>query len=523
MTLPRQVEGYGDVVVSPHVLATQAGMEILAQGGNAVDAALAANAVLGVVAPETCGIGGDLFALVHRPGDPAPFALNASGRAGSGSNPDRLRAEGAEEIPPFSHHSVTVPGCVSGWQALLQRFGRLDFAAVLVPALRLAETGFPVSVELARALAQRGDLLARQPGMRELFPDGSPPPPGVPVRRPLLAAVLSAIARQGADGFYLGAAGASVVEASQGLITQDDLSKQHADWVEPLGTEVFGLEAWTVPPNSQGYLVLAAARILEEFGHALGDSATALHLEIEAFRAAAADRDLLVADPDHLPLPASELLSPKRLAARAAALDPDRVTAQPVGSSKGGTAYLCCMDSDGVGVSLIQSNYMGLGSNVATSTGFILQNRGAGFTLQPGHPNLLAPGKRPFHTLSPTLWTRQGVLAGLLGTRGGHQQPQYVLRLARLLFSAGASPANAQDAPRWADATDAAHPHRVKLEARVGEQTVAELQRRGHEVVVAAAYEPGWGPASVLTVSPSGLRTGAADPRTSTTSAAVRG
>jgi gamma-glutamyltranspeptidase/glutathione hydrolase len=174
-------------------------------------------------------------------------------------------------------------------------------------------------------------------------------------------------------------------------------------------------------------------------------------------------------------------------------------------------------------VSLIQSNYMGLGSNVATSTGFILQNRGAGFTLQPGHPNQLAPGKRPFHTLSPTLWTRRGTLAALLGTRGGHQQPQYLLRLARLLFSAGEAPATAQDAPRWADASDAGHPHRVKMEARVGEQTVSALQRRGHEVVVAADYEPGWGPASVVTVSSSGLRTGAADPRTSTTSAAVRG
>ena len=518
------VQGYGAAVVTPHVLATQAGMEMLASGGNAVDATVAADAVLGVVAPETCGIGGDLFALVHGPALEAPAALNASGRAGAGADPERLRSEGHQSMPPFHPQSVTSPGCVDGWDHLLTRFGRLDLERILQPAIRLAHQGFPASFELSRSLRARSELLAPQAASEGLFPNGRTPEPGARLYRPGLATTLENIARDGAASFYKGAPAHNITEATGGVITSSDLASVRADWVAPLGLELFGLTGWTIPPNSQGYLTLASLGVLAQLNPPDDpESALAWHLAIESYRSMAVDRDDMVSDSATAPLTADELVSPQRLRARAALVDRDRTSdfATPA-PRPGGTAYLCAIDAEGLGVSFIQSNFMGIGSGIGAGTsGFFLQNRGAGFDLRPGHPNYLTPGRRPLHTLSPTLWTRKGRLAALLGTRGGDYQPQLLLQMAIRLFQAGIEPGDAQSRPRWMIDQFAAASPEVAIEPGASREVEEGLRAMGHVVSRREDTQHGWGPVSVITITDDGLRTAAADPRVATTAAAV--
>ncbi|MGQ0849186.1 MAG: gamma-glutamyltransferase family protein [Actinomycetota bacterium] len=510
--------------VSPHYLATAAAIEILAGGGNAVDAAVAANAVQGVVAPETCGIGGDLFALIHLPSEPAPLALNASGRAGAGADPHRLRAAGHRTMPPMDRQSVTVPGCVDGWEALLTRVGTMGWDDVLAPALRYADGGFPASEELNRALTIRAEALADQPIAAHLLPGGEIPGPGHQLRRPDLSRTLRDVADGGRSGFYEGFAGREITTATGGVITTSDLAQSQAEWVEPLSLEAFGLTGWTVPPNSQGYLTLAAAAVYAMVaGDMPIDDPPTWHLQIEAYRCQVADRGDVLADPDFLPVPAASLLGPDRIAAGAARVDPKRrMRYPPLASVPGGTAYMCVLDRSGVAVSLIQSNYMGLGTSIcAGKAGFILQNRGAGFDLRPDHPNELAPGKRPLHTLSPTLWTQRGSLRALLGTRGGDYQPQLLLQMALRLFAAGLSPGSAQARPRWviADLTNADAP--VAVEASTPSSVRTHLIECGHQVVEMEGLQHGWGPVSVITCDPSGVVDAGADPRGGTAAAEV--
>lgn len=508
-----------DVVVSPHRLATEAGLEIFAAGGSAVEAAIAVNAVLGVVAPETCGVGGDLFALVWEEGYEKPATLNASGPAGSGADPGELA--GLSAIPLDHPLSVTVPGCVAGWEALSTRFGRLDWGQLIAPAIRLAEDGFEVFTELAAALAAKQDILASQPTGAEFYPDGSPAAGGDRIRRPRLAGTLREIVEAGADGFYQGPAGAAISGAVDGRITPSDLAGFAPEWVEPARCDVAGLSGWTVPPNSQGYLTLATLAVFEQLEPGSGpDSADWNHLLIEAYRSVAWERDDMVSDPVTAPNGWEVLLDPSRLAARAGLIDRRWAGLWPPPSpALGGTAYMCALGGDGQGISLIQSNFTGFGSGIgAGEAGFLLQNRGAGFDLRPGHPNRLTPGRRPLHTLSPTLWTDRGWLRALLGTRGGDQQPQILAQMAARLFLAGETPAVAQDGPRWTmEATDPT----VRLEARASDEVAAGLEDRGHRVVVGSPREPGWGPVAVITVDPSGHPTGAADPRVETASAAT--
>ncbi len=518
-----EVHGYGDVVVTAHVLATQAGLEILARGGNAVDAAIAANAVMGVVGPETCGVGGDLFALVWEPGEERPAALNASGRAGSGADADTLRREGHTGIPPYDRQSVTVPGCVYGWQALLERHGSMDFATVLAPAIRLATEGFPASAELADALADRADELAHQEAASGLYPDGRPPSPGDMVSRPGLAAVLRDVADGGVDAFYRGRAGSEIVEALDGVLTLEDLACDQAEWVDPISLEIFGLTGWTIPPNSQGYLTLATLGVFERYGPPRPETAGWVHVLAEAFRSVAWERDEILADPDHMTVDVASRLDPGVLAQRASQIDPDRAGTWPRrADAAGGTTYLCTLDAKGMGVSLIQSNYWGIGTNIGAA-GFFLHNRGAGFSLEPGHPNELAPGKRPLHTLSPTLWTRSGKLHALLGTRGGHFQPQVLAQVAARLFSAGESPSEAQAGCRWTiDDFGPGSAPALTVEATAAKDLVAGLEERGWEVSIGTPHERGWGPVALIVVEDHGLRIGAADPRVPTASAGVR-
>ncbi|MDH5505256.1 MAG: gamma-glutamyltransferase, partial [Acidimicrobiia bacterium] len=385
---------FGDIVVTSHELATQSGLEILAKGGNAVDAAIAANATLGVVAPETCGIGGDLFALVHRPGDVRPITLNASGPAGSNVRSDHLTGP---TIPITDPASVTIPGCVRGWEWLSSDLGSLSLDQVLRPAIDLARNGFPASAEMSASLTARSEQLAPQPSAQGLYVDGQPPQPGTMIKRSQLEQTLGRIASDGAAGFYEGSVAGDMSEAVGGFITLEDLAAYRPEWVQPISLDVFGHTGWTVPPNSQGYLTLATARIFElSDPPADPEDPAHVHLMIEAYRAVAARRDDLLSDPrtaaDH-----EELLGEELLSYLAGQLDRRRAGIWPSPNPViGGTTYLSVVDRAGIGVSLIQSNFHGIGSGIGAGTsGFFLHNRGAGFTLTKGHRNELSPGKRP--------------------------------------------------------------------------------------------------------------------------------
>lgn len=498
-------------------------MAIISDGGNAVDAAIAANAVLGVVAPETCGIGGDLFALIHRPGMERPDVLNSSGRAGSGADPAKLRAQGHRTLPPFDPQTITVPGCVDGWEALITRFGSKGLPELLAPAIRLASEGFPASFELAAALTRRPEL-AQQTAARAFYSQGNPPAIGERIRRPDLVSTLEAIASKGRDGFYLGSAGRAIVAATGGVISLDDLERVQSEWTEPLGTEAFGLTGWVVPPNSQGYLTTGSAAVLDRLGPPEDpEDPQSWHLAIEAYRSMAADRNDLVADPEFAPQPPATLVSDERIAERARRIDPDRAGdfASPP-PAPGGTAYLTVIDAAGLAVSFIQSNFMGIGSGLgAGDAGFFLHNRGAGFDLRPGHPNELAPGKRPLHTLSPSLWTKGNRIACLLGSRGGDYQPQLLLQVAVRCLRAGIEPSDAQARPRWMlDPIDGRNSV-VAVEAHTPRGTIDHLMKLGHQVTVRSDVQHGWGPVSLITIDEQGMRRAAADPRVDTATAAV--
>lgn len=491
-------------------------------GGNAADAVIAANAVLGTVLPTTCGVGGDLFAIVHRPGMDTPEVLNASGRGGSGLDAAALRAHGHKAISRRSPASITVPGCVDGWETLANSHGSRTLAELLAPAIALAEDGFEVSKELADDLVRIEDMVAGQDPARALYPDGSPPPPGAVLRRADLAGTLRAIATEGRHGFYSGRVAAAIVAASDGVLGVADLEANRPDWVPAIGADLFGLRAWTVPPNSQGYLTLAAATLFEALDPDPDPTDPAFHHAlIEAYRAVAWERDLLVSDPSTAPMDPRLLLDRRRLLPRIRRISSDGVARWAVPRRlPGGTAYFCAMDSSGMAVSCIQSNFTGIGSGIgAAGTGVFLHNRGAGFTLEKGHPNEATPGRRPMHTLSPTLWTRAGSVAMLLGTRGGDQQPQYLLQMAALILAAGMSPSEAQRVRRWH--AEGRNRYRSVLACEVGmpEEVVAGLRARGHSVEPGPRLRPGWGPVSVVTVAPDGTRRAAADPRVGTATA----
>ena len=493
------------------------------RGGNAVDGAVAANAVLGVVLPDTCGPGGDLFALIHRPGDDMPRALNASGRAGSGVDASFLRSAQYDEIPMSSPWVITIPGCVDGWETLLAEEGSISLAEALGPAIDLATNGFPVSAELSMSLKRMQSDIQDQASAPPLYPNGRPPLPGDTLRRPRLADTLEAVAAGGREAFYSGNVGAAITSVTGGAITPDDLCVRQAEWITPIGVDVFGVTGWTIPPNSQGYLTLAAAWIFDQFVDSADPADPAFqHGLIEAYRAVSWERNDLVADPSSAPLEDQALLSTERLSERLAAINPDTTAGWPPRRrAPGGTAFMCIRDASGTGVALIQSNYHGIGSGwSAGDTGVFLHDRGSGFDLSAGHPNELQPGKRPLHTLAPTLWTRRRNLAAILGTRGGDYQPQFLVQVAANLFKAGMPAGPAQTAPRWRVDFDRRAPkrHVVRVEPSHGDAMTQALSAKGHETTVAEPWQPAWGPVSVITVDESQVAA-AADPRITTAAA----
>ncbi len=485
---------------------------MLRAGGTAADAAIAANAVVTVTAPNMCGIGGDLFALVHEPGRPVA-CLNASGRAGSGADPGALRDEGRTTMP-FNRdiRSAPVPGCVDGWQALHDRYGRLPLAEVLAPAIDLAGNGFAVSPILADAV----ERLAGTPYADEFATD----PPlrgGDQIRRPDVAEVMQAVADGGRAGFYLGEFGRRLLDFGRGEYLAADLAHIHADWVEPLTARVWDHEVATVPPNSQGYLTLAGALIAAKLDlPADTDDSAFAHLLVEAARQAAFDRPGVL----HEHADGDALIAPERLDPRAAAIDPARAATLPDQYRGGGTMYLCAVDDQRMGVSLIQSLCSTFGTHlVVPGTGVHLHNRGTGFSLEPGHPAEYGPRRRPPHTLAPALVRRaDGSLRAVLGTMGGDAQPQVVLQLLARLLVADESAGRCITAGRWTlqpsegngfDTWTNATPPKLVLEPHCPDAWSAELSARGHPVATAAE---GHGHAHLIEVHGEQLR-GAADPR----------
>ncbi|MFP5321435.1 MAG: gamma-glutamyltransferase family protein [Acidimicrobiia bacterium] len=505
------------MVCSVDHLASGAGIAVLRAGGSAVDAAVATSAALTVTTQHMCGMGGDLFALVHHADGEPPACLDASGRAGSGADAEQLRSEGHARMPMDEDvRAVTVPGCVDGWVALHERFGRLPLADVLEPARVLAEEGFPASPLLAFMVP----VIAHVEGADDYT--RQPVEVGTVIRRPGVARTLAAIGADGRAAFYEGEFGEGLRRLGAGLYDADDLAREQAGWRAPLGVDVWGHRAWTVPPTSQGYLTLAAARVAELAGFEPGaaphpDSDRWAHLLVEAARLAGHDRlDVL-----HDGADGDALLADERLAPRAERLDPERRTAPPAPAGSGDTIYLCTADGDGQAVSLIQSNARGWGAHLAVpEVGIFLHNRGIGFSLEPGHPAEYAPGRRPPHTLAPALVQRaDGSLRSVLGTMGGDTQPQVVLQLLARTLLADQDPARAVGAARWrlgdggfqtwADGG----PALVGVERGVPEPWVEGLRARGHQVEVQDPWNSGYGHAHLIERRADGTLAGAADPR----------
>jgi gamma-glutamyltranspeptidase/glutathione hydrolase len=500
------------MVCSVDHLASSAGVALLRAGGSAADAAVGTSAVLAVTTQHMCGMGGDLFALVHD-GDGGPAALAAVGRAGSGADADAMRAEGLTAMPMRGDvRSVTVPGCVDGWLALHQRFGRLPLADVLAPARDYAANGFPASPLLVRASQRIAGQIA---GANDFLPAGGLHT-GDRVRRPLVAAVLDDIIWRGRFGFYGGRFGDGLLALGNGLFDRHDLDHSLAQWERPLRVRAWDRDIWTVPPPSQGYLSLAGARIAAGLDVPDDpDDPSWAHLLAESARWAGHDRDAVLYDrPDGPDLVTHERLDPRR-----AAIDPGRRTGPDVPAAGGGTVHLCVVDRDGMGVSLMQSNAAGWGAHlVVPGTGIFLQNRGIGFSLSPGHPAELAPGRRPPHTLAPALVTNGRALLAVLGTQGGDLQPQVVLQLLARILHNRQTPGDAVYAPRWSlgdggfATWDGDGPQVTMLERAAPSSWELGLVQRGHRVVRA---QPGanFGHAQLILVRGDGQLAGASDPR----------
>jgi gamma-glutamyltranspeptidase / glutathione hydrolase len=503
-------------VAAAHHLASAAGVLMLDRGGNAADAAVAAGAVMAVVAPHMCGLGGDLFAMVAWPGQPVT-ALNASGRAGSGADAAALRAEGMSQMP-FQHdiRCVTLPGCVDGLVGLHSRFGSLPLTELLGPAQRLASAGYPVSAGLAEATGW-----IHEQDREAAFGSGAVLRPGQRIALPGIARALEAIAGGGRAAFYEGAVGADILAIGAGEFTEEDLRVSQANWAEPLGLTAFGRRLWTVPPNSQGYLALAGAWIAEHAGipEDPQDDSWAPVL-VESARQAAFDRPaVLHEDADGLALISPDRLQPRVTAARESSSGELADVYQG-----GGTTHICAVDGSRAGVSLIMSNAADFGSHlVLRDHGIFLHNRGIGFSLEPGHPAEYKPGRRPPHTLSPLVVTDPaGDLDTVLGSMGGDAQPQILLQLLARLFAAGQDAGAAVAAPRWAlsreptnsfDVWNSAEPLVVRVEGDAPPGWTRELRKRGYQVIGEQPGDLVFGHAQVIQVTDDGLLAGAADAR----------
>jgi gamma-glutamyltranspeptidase/glutathione hydrolase len=502
-----EVIAQNGMAATSHPLATQAALEILKKGGSAVDAAIAANAVLAVVEPTSCGIGGDLFALVWDARTQQLYGLNASGRSPLELTREYFVENGHQEIPAFGPLSVTVPGCVDGWFELHRRFGRLPMEEILAPAIRYAREGFPVSEVVAYYWQRGGEFLREYPGFAETFlPAGRAPQKGEIFRNPALAETLERIAREGRDVFYRGPL-ADVIDAFcrrvDCFLRKRDLEAHLSTWVQPVCVNYRGYEVWELPPNAQGLATLQMLNLLEAYdlsrlGH---NSAAYLHLLIEMKKIAFEDRARFYADPEFVRVPLETLLSKSYADQRRQLFNPERALRQvPPGQiewsrieqrlREGDTVYLAVADAQRNMVSLAQSNYRGFGSGLCPEgLGFCLQNRGALFSLESDHPNVYEPGKRPFHTIIPGFVTRKGKPWLCFGVIGGDMQPQGKVQVLCNLIDFGMNLQEAADAPRCYH-TGSSEPTGktmadggvVALESQVPFEAARDLAARGHQI-----------------------------------------
>jgi gamma-glutamyltranspeptidase/glutathione hydrolase len=512
----------GGIVATESPLASQAGAMILAQGGNAVDAAVAANAVVGVVEPMMNGIGGDLFAIVYEAKTGKLYGLNASGWAPTKLSIEFLRAEGQDKMPQEGIQSVTVPGAVDGWSKLLSRLGTKKFSEVLAPAIHYAKDGFPVpEIDAGYWAAEEEKLKANPNAAATFLIDGHTPRLGEIFRNPDLARSLEQIASSGRDGFYKGDIAGRIVATSTklgGTMSAEDLADFSSEWVEPISTTYRDWTVYEIPPNGQGIAALEMLNIMDTFpSPQFQDPADRTHVMIEAKKLAYADMYRYVADQKFSKVPVAGMLSKDYAAQRARLIDMAKANCdvgpgEPEFSTKGDTMYLSVVDGEGNMVSLIQSNYSGFGSGVvADGTGFALQNRGGLFSLDPKSPNALAGHKRPLHTIIPGFMTR-GQERIAFGIMGGFNQSQAHAQFVSNVADLGMNIQAALEAPRFTKYTFAGCD--VMMEDRFPEKIRAALAQRGHQIELLGPFSQkvGGGQAVRRDFS-TGVNFGASDPR----------
>ncbi len=481
-------------------LATQIALDILKRGGSAVDAAIAANAALGLMEPTGSGIGGDLFAIVWEEKSRRLWGLNGSGRSPQSLTLQYFLDQGMDRIPSHGVLPVSVPGAVDGWFELHKRFGRLPMSELLQPAIDYARDGFPLTEVIASGWARNAQALKKYPGFAETFmPGGKAPAKGEIFKNPRLAKTYSRIAEGGRDVFYRGSIAKEIanhMKKQGGFLSAADLAAHRSEWVEPVGTDYRGYTLWELPPNGQGIAALQILNIIESYdirGMGFG-STDHVHTFVEAKKLAYEDRARFYADPDFNPAPIAALISKQYANQRRQLLNPEHAAASyPVGNPAlevGDTIYLTVADADGNMVSLIQSNYRGMGSGVVPGElGFILQDRGELFSLEPGHPNVYAPGKRPFHTIIPAFVTRDGYRYLSFGVMGGAMQPQGHVQILMNLIDFDMNLQEAGDAPRIHHAGSSQptgeqmqNGGKVFLEGGFPQGTRLELESRGHQL-----------------------------------------
>ncbi|MGH9323029.1 MAG: gamma-glutamyltransferase [Vicinamibacteria bacterium] len=515
---------YG-IVAASQPLAARAGVQVLERGGNAIDAAIAANATIGLMEPTGNGIGGDLFAIVYWAKTGEVLGLNSSGWAPQGLTVELLATKGIESMPPRGIYSVTVPGVVAGWDALRSRLGNLPFSDILAPAIFYAENGFPLSEVIARGWARSQEMLASHPNSKKTFLiDGRPPRAGEVFRNPDLAASLRRVAESGRDGYYKGKTAEAILAISAetgGVFTASDLEEFEPEWVTPIQTSYRGWKVYEIGPNTQGIAALMMLNLMEphpmsEYGF---HSADALHVMIEAKKLAYADMLHYVGDPRFSPVPVSQMLDKAHAAERAKRIDAAKAQCavtpsefRSITDAEGGdTIYMSVIDKDGNIVSLIQSNYSGFGSGlVPPGAGFMLHNRGALFTMEPDRPNTLQPRKRPLHTIIPAFMEKDGVRIGF-GIMGGWNQAQAHVQFVANIADFGMNIQEALEAGRFTKGTfDGCD---LDMEALVPETVRADLTKRGHVIEVAPPRSGGFGFGQAVMSNPEGVHFGASEPR----------
>ncbi|MBL8148182.1 MAG: gamma-glutamyltransferase [Anaerolineae bacterium] len=517
------IAAYNGMVATSNPLASQAGLQTLRDGGNAADAAVTAAAVLNVTESASTGMGGDCFALFYDAKTGAVTALNGSGRAPAALTAEALRARGWSTIAERSADAVSVPGAAAGWEDLIQRHGRMPLARVLHDAIRYARDGFPVQPVYGASWARAEAFLRNCRHAGDYLPGGHAPQVGQIVRLPDLARTLQAVAEGGAEAFYSGTIADAIVESVQehgGVLALEDLRGHRSTWDEPIRANYRGVTVIECPPNGQGLAALQALRLIEGFDLAAlpWDSAERLHLMIEAMRLAFADARHYIADDATNPAPIHDLLSDGYIRQRRALIQRDQAMqppsfGRPVAGSD--TVYLTAVDGEGNACSFINSLYMGFGTGIcARGTGVFLQNRGALFSLEEGHPNELAPGKRPYHTIIPALALKDGALWASFGVMGGFMQPQGQVQVISAMVDDSLNPQEAVNRPRWLLA-DGTADSPLYLEEGIPVRVMAELADMGHPVRPVSGYGHGvFGDGQIIRRdAETGVLFGGSDPR----------